>query len=385
MIKYKYDVKRSNIMKIFKSCLSVLVVLCMLLSFVACAEERSVSGVGDGGDGFVGKKKKKDNVVVEGDLEIHCLELGNKYTGDCTYIKAGEMDILIDAGSKVSSIETIDKYISQYVEDEALEYVIVTHAHEDHYAGFATDEKRDSLFDLFECKTIIDFAQITESKAEQKMYKNYIRERDAEIEKGAVHYTAAECVKMGGVFDLGEGIKLTVLDSYYYYNRAKSENDHSVCVMLDDGKNSYLFTGDLEKEGEEKLIEMNELPEVKLYKAGHHGSKTSSCEAFMAVIKPEIVCVCCCCGSPEYTDKIENQFPSQVFINRVAPYTDAVYVTTLCIDYKEAKFESMNGNIIVRSNAGEVEVVCSESKDKLKDTKWFKENRTVPKAWQTKK
>ena len=47
-------------------------------------------------------------VVAEGELEIHFLELGNKYTGDCTYIKAGDKDILIDAGSKASSIETID-------------------------------------------------------------------------------------------------------------------------------------------------------------------------------------------------------------------------------------------------------------------------------------
>ena len=46
-------------------------------------------------------------VYVSGDLEIHFLELGNKYTGDCTYINAGGIDILIDAGSKTSSIPTI--------------------------------------------------------------------------------------------------------------------------------------------------------------------------------------------------------------------------------------------------------------------------------------
>ena len=127
---------------------------------------------------------------------------------------------------------------------------------------------------------------------------------------------------------------------------------------------------------------MNELPEVKLYKAGHHGSKTSSNNCLLEVIKPEIVCVCCCCGSSEYTDVLENQFPTQQFINRVAPYTDAIYVTTLCLDYKESKFESMNGNITVRSIDGEVSVVCSGSTAKLKDTKWFKNNRTTPKAWQ---
>lgn len=324
------------------------------------------------------------NVVVEGDLEIHFLELGNKYTGDCTYIKAGDKDILIDAGSKISSIATIDAYLSQYVTDNILEYVIVTHAHEDHYAGFATVETKDSLFDLYQCEVIIDFAQITSGKAEQKMYNNYIRERDAEIEAGAVHYTAAECVQdeeIGGKFDLGDGITLTILDSYYYYNKDSSENNHSVCTMIDDGKNSYLFTGDLELEGEEKLVEMNDLPRVKLYKAGHHGSKTSSNDVLLEVIQPEIVCVCCCCGSPQYTDLNENQFPTQLFINRVAKYTDKVYVTTLCVDYEKDKFESMNGNIIVRSVDGEVSVECSASSDVLKDSSWFKKNRIVPAQW----
>ena len=180
---------------------------------------------------------------------MHFLELGNVNTGDCTYIKAGDKDILIDAGSKASSVKTINDYISPYVTDGKLEYVIVTHAHEDHYAGFATYENVQSLFDMYVCEVIIDFSQITATKAEQTMYKNYVRERDAEIANGAKHYTASECIEdesIKGKFDLGEGVTLTVLNSYYYYNRSTTENDHSVCVMLDDGKNSYLFTGDLE-------------------------------------------------------------------------------------------------------------------------------------------
>lgn len=321
-------------------------------------------------------------VVVEGELEIHFLELGNKYTGDCTYIKAGDKDILIDAGSKASSIETINSYLSRYVTDGTLEYVIVTHAHQDHYAGFATPENQKSLFDMYECEVIIDFSQITSGKEDTTMYKNYVRERNAEIAAGAVHYTADKCVQeLGGKFDLGDGMTLTVLDSYYYYNRASNENDHSVCTMISDGANNYLFTGDLEEKGEEKLVQMNDLPRVKLYKAGHHGSKTSSNEVLLEVIQPEIVCVCCCCGSPEYTDVNANQFPTQAFINRIATYTDRVYVTTLCVDYKKGEFTSMNGNIIVRSNRGTVSVVCSASQTVLKDTEWFRENRTMPSAW----
>ncbi len=362
-----------------KIALSLLLAFALLLSLCSCFDQKS-SGGGNGGEDFIAQTNSE--IITEGDFQIHFLELGNKYTGDCTYIRAGDVDILIDAGSKTSSISTIKSYLTRYITDNVLEYVIVTHAHEDHYAGFATSENVDSIFDIFECKTIIDFSEVENGKEEKAMYKNYIRERDAEIENGAVHYTAAEAVAMGGNFDLGNGISMKILDSYYYYNVSSSENNHSVCTLFDDGTNSYLFTGDLEAEGEEKLVEMNEIPEVKVYKAGHHGSKTSSSEALLSVIKPQIVCVCCCCGSPQYTDVNENQFPTQKFVDRVSEYTDAVYVTTLCTNYKEAKFESMNGNIVIVSTDGNVNVICSASSDKLKDTKWFKQNRTVPEKWQ---
>ena len=372
---------KKSFLNILARCGAVVMVLCMLWSLCACEIQEYIDALAPDA---TRKEETVANVVVEGDLEIHFLELGNKLTGDCIYIKAGDKDILIDAGSKISSISTIDAYLSAYVTDKTLEYVIVTHAHEDHYAGFATIESVNSLFDLYECEVIIDFAQITSGKEDTKMYGNYVRERDAEVAEGAVHYTAAECITnedIGGRFDLGDGMTLTILDSYYYYHRDSSENNHSVCTLIDDGKNSYLFTGDLEKKGEEKLVQMNDLPQVKLYKAGHHGSKTSSNDVLLEVIRPEIVCVCCCCGSPQYTDVNENMFPTQAFINRVARYTDKVYVTTLIVDYENDKYESMNGNIIVSSVDGEVSVKCSGSADVLKDSKWFKKNRTTPDAW----
>ena len=93
------------------------------------------------------KSDEAPAALVQGELQIHFLELGNKYTGDCTYIKAGDTDILIDAGSRSSSVPVIAEYINQYVTDGKLEYVIVTHAHQDHDAGFAMSE--GSIFDLY--------------------------------------------------------------------------------------------------------------------------------------------------------------------------------------------------------------------------------------------
>ena len=342
-------------------------------------------GAFGGYTGYLSLNSFKSDVYVSGALQIHFLELGNAYTGDCTYIKVGDTDILIDAGSKASSITAITSYINNYVTDGILEYVVVTHAHRDHYAGFATNENVDSIFDLYECKVIIDFAR-TNQKEDEEFYSNYKRERSAEIASGATHYTARDCIEQGkSVFELGSGVTMTVLDQRYYYEEAAIENDYSVCTLITHGDRNFLFTGDLEDKGELSLIEKNELPEVDVYKAGHHGSKTSSTKELMEVIKPDIVCVCCCAGSAEYTDKNENQFPAQIFIDNVAPYTDRVYVTTLCTKWESGdggkQYTSMNGNIRIESGAKGLEIFFTASDKKLKEFEWFQNNRVCPQNW----
>ncbi len=341
----------------------------------------ALGGVG-GYLGYIEINPLKGEKYSAGLMEVHFLELGNWYTGDCTYIKAGENDILIDAGSNVSSIPTIKAYLDEHVTDGVLEYVVVTHAHKDHYAGFATNENTDSLFDLYEVGVIIDFAQ-TNHEPTAQMYSNYIRERDAEIAAGAIHYTAKQCIDEGmNVFELSGGITMTVLNQKYYHEAESSgENNHSVCTLFTCGDTNVLLTGDLEEKGEKSLIQMNDLPKIDLYKAGHHGSATSSCPELLEVIAPETVCVCCCAGSDEYTPNKANQFPYQEFINNIAPYTDAVYVTTVSTDNEAKTIESLNGNITALIKYGGLEIECSASNKKLKDSKWFKENRTTPDAW----
>jgi competence protein ComEC len=318
---------------------------------------------------------------ANGDVEITFLELGNKYTGDCTYIRVGTVDVLIDAGSRTDSVSTIATFLNEHMQDDVLDYVIVTHAHQDHYAGFATSASQDSLFDLFTVGTIIDFAR-TNQKETSTMYSNYLRERQEEIDAGATHYTARDCIEQNkATFSLSADVSMQVLDSKYYYEDSSSENDYSVCLLFTQGDFHYLFTGDLEANGEAALVERNSLPEVVLYKAGHHGSKTSSSTALLEVIKPKVVCVCCCAGSPEYTQTDANQFPTQEFVDRVAPYTQLVYVTTLCTDYSANQFESMNGNITFTVSNGEWSVTCSASDKILKEWDWFKEHRTTPQSW----
>ena len=324
------------------------------------------------------------------DLSFHFLELGNNYTGDSTYIKAGDVDILIDAGSRQNSAATIASEVDKYCTDGTLEFVIATHAHQDHIAGFTNTKTNDGIFKRYECEVIIDFALTNATSA---TYNNYVTAREAEVALGAKHYTALDCVKgLNGAqqtYELGEGMSMTILYQKFYENTSGDENNYSVCVLFNHGDNYYLLTGDLEADGEASLVENNDLPEVQLFKAGHHGSYTATTDALLSVIKPKIVCVCCCAGAVEYTQNSANTFPSQAFIDRVAPYTARVYVTTVgTVTYNEEKgkyedvgFASMNGNITVLSSGGKVTVRCSDNDTLLKDTEWFAANRTRPPAW----
>ncbi len=351
---------------------------------------------------ITGQEEPSEPIEAKGELSFHFIMLGNENAGDSIYVKAGDNDILIDAGSKKDSVDDIKNYVDQYVTDNKLEYVIVTHAHEDHYVGFTQAE--GSIFDLYECETIIDFPMTNQKtltdKGNKTQYGYYLDERQAEIDAGAKHYTALECYnnQNGGqrIYNLTNdgNIKLEILYQEYYEKKDNSgENNYSVCVQFHHGDRKFIFTGDLEAEGEESLIEKNSLSQVAMYKAGHHGSNTSSSEEFLEVIKPQMVVVPCVAGSVEYTDNLDNTFPTQDFLDKIAQYTDKVYAPyTIEIeqiagadtpdDITDDNYENkgepimLNGHIQVISDAEKgVYVECSNNNTILKDTQWFKDYR----------
>ncbi len=329
--------------------------------------------------------KKKPLVPVEGELSFHFMMLGNDHSGDSVYIKAGDNDILIDAGSEANSVDEIKDYVNQYCTDGKLEYVIATHADSDHIAGFAgTTKENTSIFDFYTTGVIIDFPR---TEKDTGTYNRYVEKRAKEVSEGAVHFTALECynqTKDGAKksYQLADGITMNILYNYFYDHDASKENDYSVCVMFTHGDRNFLFTGDLEKKGEEYLVEYNQLPQVELYKSGHHGSKTSSNPDFLKVIKPKKVVITCCAAEPEYGDGYG--FPHQETIDNISIYTDQVYVVSTCDPSltKGEEYVGLNGNIIVVSAETDITVNCSVTNALLKDTDWFKNNRTMPTAWQ---
>ena len=323
------------------------------------------------------------NVIVSDvdSIEVYFLELGNKYTGDSTFIKTGDTDILIDAGSRQNSATTIADFIDRYCTDGKLEYVIATHAHQDHIAGFVGSNTDQGILKRYKIDTLIDFSLTNATSA---IYNNYVSLRDEKIASGDIkhHYTANDCIQGTNgaqkVYDLAPGITMEILDQKFYRETTSDENDYSVCTLFTQGNNNYLFTGDLEKDGEASLATLNNLPEVELFKGGHHGSYTANTDTLLSVIKPKNVCICCCAGSDEYTKTPANMFPAQAAINRIAKYTDKVYVTTVVKD-TEPGYQSMNGNIKFFCQKGTDYSIGGSNNDViLKETEWFRNNRTWP-------
>ena len=362
---------------------TILCILALIVGFIAS------------GFVYIYINKPESDIFVSGDFEVHFMELGNTMTCDCIYIKSGDTDILIDAGSRYECSTTIINYVDQYVTDNTLEFVIATHADQDHIAAFSGTSTREGIFDHYKVETIIDFPL---TNKDTLVLNKYREARDNEVaESGAKHYTALECYNNEGgaqrIYQISPSVEMEILYNYYYENTTSDENNYSVCLMFNQGDNHYLFTGDLEKSGEEHLVEYYEdigepLPHCVLYKAGHHGSKTSSTPTLMEAISPEYVVVCCCAGSSEYTDATENQFPTQEFINNIAPYTDRAYIPVMVDNYvpkddwdSQGTVKSMNGNIIFSVTNGVVSIKCSNNDLILKETEWFKNNRTCPAEW----
>jgi len=330
------------------------------------------------------------------DISFHFLELGNAKTGDSIFIKAGNTDILIDAGSYYNSYSSISTAINQYCTDGILEYVIATHAHLDHIAGFThnyakeKDKSGDGVFYNYKIGTIIDFPKTT---SETNVYDYYLYARDYAVSQGAAHFTALDCTKNANgaskSYSLGKGLSMEIMYQKYYESSTADENNNSVVVMFSQGPdNHFLFAGDLEQDGEKSLVDSNPtLPKMKLFKADHHASYTANSTYLLSKIQPEVVCVTCCAGNQQYTSGADHVFPTQEFVNDVAQYTKNIYVTTLGSFTDTSKSSPFNGQINVVSRDGSISVNCSNNNTILPLSTWFntvgdlypnKPNRTWP-------
>jgi len=85
------------------------------------------------------------------------------------------------------------------------------------------------------------------------------------------------------------GCRVQFLHPGEYLHVRHTHNDHSQVIKISDGRHSFLFTGDLERNGEEQLSTDRQTQlAVDVLKVPHHGSGTSSHPAFLKATAPQL-------------------------------------------------------------------------------------------------
>ncbi|EHK2344732.1 MBL fold metallo-hydrolase [Clostridium perfringens] len=221
--------------------------------------------------GYFGIDLTQDSKVPkDSELMISYMDVGQ---GDAAYIKVNGNDILIDAGPRSNSKELLEQLKAKNIDD--FELVIATHPHEDHIGGMV------DVFKEYEVKAFYS-PKITHTT---KTYENLVKAVKDEGLK-------TKELKGGMVIDLGEGAKFEV------FTPQKSEyeelNDYSPIMKLSFGDTSYLFTGDAQKLAEEEaLAKYKNSLDSDVIKFGHHGSSSSSSNAFIEAVSPKYGIISC--------------------------------------------------------------------------------------------
>ena len=262
------------------------------------------AGMGCLGILLIGYKPKED-------FRIACLDVGQ---GDGIVIEMeNRWNILIDGGSTNKS--SLGQYqLIPYLKSRGisrLDGIYISHTDEDHVSGV-----REILDYISKGLTIIrvenlilpDWDEVQDNKNFQEL---------TELAKAAG--TRVIYVNAGDRVRYGE----TTLKVLWPEAGAtgKEVNEDAMVIEMTNGAFKGVFTGDIGKDTEDKLLQKGVLEDVDFLKVAHHGSKYSTGEEFLSVVKPELSVISCSATntyghpSPDTLKRLENS-GSKVLITK---------------------------------------------------------------------
>jgi len=198
-------------------------------------------------------------------LEVDFLDVGQ---GDAIFIQAPNGNqILLDGGPNKKVLNQLSKVMPFY--DRSIDLIIESHPDNDHIEGFIDALKKYNIGAIMESGVMVDTPVYQELEKTAK---------DKNIQK--------VLAKRGMRINLGDGIFIDVLLPTVN-NPNFSPHDGMVVLKLNYGKNSFLLAGDMEEKMEKYLISIDKNLTSNVLKIGHHGSKTSTSEAFLGYVSPE--------------------------------------------------------------------------------------------------
>lgn len=255
---------------------------------------------------------EKDN--TEYSMCVHFLDVGK---ADCIYIKCENKNILIDAADKDVSSSVVEYLCRQNI--NKLDLVVVTHPHRDHI-GQMEDVVNNFKIDNF-IMSEIPLEIIPTSMTYKKMLES-IKNKNLKI----------KLVHSGEKFTLGN-LKIDILGPYKQYDNL---NNNSVVMRLEYGNESFIFTGDAEKEAENDIIKNGFNLNASVLKVGHHGSNTSTTKSFLEKVNPKVSIIS--------VGKDKNKLPKENIIKRIKKSGSEIYRTDIY------------GTVILRTNGNGIDI-----------------------------
>ncbi|MBC1996980.1 DNA internalization-related competence protein ComEC/Rec2 [Listeria marthii] len=150
----------------------------------------------------------------------------------------------------------------------SLDKVIITHSDADHMEGLDDLAKNISIKELI-------FAQGAENKAIMKEALD------------AMPQVKLTIILAGANWQVGENR----FECLYPTQAGVGGNDDSIVLKAILDNKVWLFTGDLEANGEQKLLDQP--VKADILKVGHHGSKTSTSKEFIQQVQPTFAIISC--------------------------------------------------------------------------------------------
>ena len=207
----------------------------------------------------------------DGRLHVAFLDVGQ---GDAIFIQSPSgRQLLIDGGQFPSVIlEELGRQMPFW--DRSIDVVLATHPHSDHVAGLV------SVLDQFRV------SQLVTSGADEDADASF----DALMSAASQSGVPAGIAMAGEIIVLDEGVQLEILQAGPVFPDGKL-NDRSIVARLTYGELSVLLPGDAEAAAEAGLLRGGQTLDSVILKAGHHGGNTSSGEAFLHVVSPQVIVI----------------------------------------------------------------------------------------------
>ncbi len=229
--------------------------------------QESVSEISDVSDYSV-PVESEENVeyedISESSFVIHFFDVGE---GDSTLVECDGDMMLIDGG-----IPSCSQFLYSYLEQHGisyLDYIVCTHAHEDHVGGLAGA--------LNFAKVGTAYAPITEYDSRSfNSFVKYLSQQEKRI-------TVPEA---GEHFMLGSA-NVTILAPIDLYLAEDNINNSSIVLRIVYGNTSFIITGDAEEAEEKTILDAGYELNSTVLRVGHHGSQTSTSQAFLTAVNPQ--------------------------------------------------------------------------------------------------